>query len=430
MKLFAILPLAVTALVAAAPMPADAAPKAKATKDVTSHVGAVETLEVLAGRSKVVAAIGQLERVAISNPGIADIKVVGGRQVLVQGLKPGTTTLMMWTKQGQAKSYDVTVGLDAAQVQRQVRVLTGNDKLSVMHNGHAFLLSGDAEAIAQRELAEKIVSAYGGPVVNLVQLPQRREQIQIDVHVVELTKTAMLNLGFVVGSGEVTDVQNGIRRYIFKPGQMNLGEMTTGSPSTISQLDFLAARLDLLQRRGEAKLLAQPRLVTTDGGTAKFLAGGEIPIPIQQALGQTTITWKEFGVRLDIQPTLSAGNRITLAVKPEVSSLDFVSGVKLNTFTVPALKTRRAETTVVLGAQETLMLGGLINNEHSRNWDQIPFIGDIPIIGELVRNRAFQESQTELAILVTPRLVVPDDQPRLPGRLPAVRDELSRQMEK
>jgi pilus assembly protein CpaC len=337
---------------------------------------------------------------------------------------------MIWTKQGQARSFDVTVGLDAATVQRQLRLLTGNSRLNVVHNGSAFLLSGEAEAIAQREQAEKIVASYGSPVVNLIQMPQRRDQIQIDVHVVELSKNGALNFGYTVGGGEVTELQNGIRKYIFKAGQMAFGEATTGNIASFGQIDFLAARLDLLQKRGEAKLLAQPHLVTTDGGTAKFLAGGEIPIPIQQALGQTTITWKEFGVRLEIQPTIGPGGRITLAVRPEVSSLDFTSGVKLNSFAIPALKTRRAETTVMLNPQETLMLGGLLNNEQNRNWDQIPFLGDIPILGELFKDRAFLNNQTELAILVTPRLVTPEATPTLPGRLPQVRDEALREMER
>jgi pilus assembly protein CpaC len=441
MKPFALIPLAATALIALAP--ADAAdararrqpapapkPIAAAPATPVSVAAGIEAIDVLAGKSKLVAAPGQLERVAISNPKVADLKVVSGHQILLQGLQPGTTTLTVWTKAGQARSYDVTVGLDTAAVQRQLRALTGNGSLSVAHNGHAFLLSGEAEAIGQIALAEKIVGSYGAPVVNLVQLAARREQIQIDVHVVELSKSAMLNFGYTLGGGEVTDIQNGIRRYIFKPGSMAMGEATTGNPSTFGQIDFLAARLDVLQRKGDARLLAHPRLVTTDGGTAKFLAGGEIPIPISQALGQTTITWKEFGVRLEIQPTLGAGNRITLAVRPEVSSLDFVGGVKLNNFVVPALKSRRAETTVILGAEETLMLGGLVNTEHARNWDQLPFIGDIPILGELFKNRAFQDSQTELAILVTPRLVTPDAQTRLPGRLPQVNDELQREMEK
>ena len=178
---------AVVAVMAAASTVLVGQPQALAQ---SSAVSTIEAIDLMAGRSKVVSTPGQLERVAISNPKIADLKVVNGRQILLQGLSPGTTTLMVWTKQGQAKSYDVTVGLDARSVERQVRALTGNSHLNVIHNGSAYLISGDAEQIAQRDLAEKIVASYGAPVVNLVQLPQRREQIQIDVHVVELSKAA------------------------------------------------------------------------------------------------------------------------------------------------------------------------------------------------------------------------------------------------
>jgi pilus assembly protein CpaC len=202
------------------------------------------------------------------------------------------------------------------------------------------------------------------------------------------------------------------------------GEATTGQLNTFGTLDFLAAKLQALQNRGEAKLLARPTLVTTDGGTAHFLAGGEIPIPIQQALGQTTIMWKEFGVRLEVQPSLLGDGRVALTVKPEVSSLDFTNGLKQGSFTVPALRTRRADTQVVLGASETLMLGGLMNAEQSRGYDMLPGLGDVPVLGELFKSRSFQDNQSELAIMVTPRLLGPSASRELPGRLPAVGHEL------
>ena len=386
-------------------------------------------LDLLSGRSQLFATGGHLERVAISNPKVASVRVINNKQIMVQGLAPGATTLMVWTKGGGARSFDVNVSLDASQVEKQVRQITGNDGFRVAYNGKSWLLSGAAASMTQREAAEKIVAATGQPVVNLIQMPPRREQIAIDVHVVELSKTAMLNFGYTIGGGEVTGIQNGVRQYIFKPGEMMMGELAPGGfPNNLGGLDFLAAKLEALQRRGEAKLLARPTLVTVDGGTAKFLAGGEIPIPVQQALGVTTILWKEFGVRLEIQPTMSRGGTITLAVKPEVSSLDYASGLKQAAFTIPAIKTRRAETTVALAPTETLMLGGLMSNEENRSWDGLPLLADIPIIGELFRSRRWMDNQTELAILVTPRLVPAGEPANLPGRLPEVNRDLGREM--
>lgn len=410
--------LGTTAPTALAQEPAPSAPQAEAPR-----------LDLLAGRSQLFATGGHLERVAISNPKVASVRVINNKQIMVQGLAPGATTLMVWTKGGGARSFDVNVSLDASQVERQVRQITGNDGFKVAFNGQSWLLSGAAATMSQRDAAEKIVQAYGQPVVNLIQMPPRREQIAIDVHVVELSKSAMLNFGYTVGGGETESIQGGVRKYIFKPGEFMFGEMAAGGfPNNLGGLDFLAAKLEALQRRGEARLLARPTLVTIDGGTAKFLAGGEIPIPVQQALGMTTIMWKEFGVKLEIQPTLARGGAITLAVKPEVSSLDYSNGLKQANFTVPSIRTRRAETTVALAPTETLMLGGLMSNEENRAWDGLPLLADIPILGELFRSRRWMDNQTELAIMVTPRLVAAGEPATLPGRLPEVNRDLSREM--
>jgi pilus assembly protein CpaC len=386
---------------------------------------AATPLALAAGKSQLVGNGKALAKVAVGDPKVADVRVVNDKQVLVQAIKPGTTSLYIWTKDGAELAYDLTVGMDTATIQRQLRELTGNQSLHVGFNGSSFLLTGEPTSSGQREQAEKVVASYGQPVINLTSVAGRREQIAIDVDILELSRSAGLNLGITPGGGEVTDNAGGLRKFTFKPGQMNFGEAQTGNLGSFAQIDFLAAQIDALQARGEAKLLAHPTLVTTDGGTAKFLAGGEVPIPIAQGLGQTTVMWKEFGVRLEVQPSRLSDGRISMAVKPEVSSLDFANGLKQASFNVPAVKTRRAETQVVLAPDEILMLGGLMDAEQSRSYQQLPGLGDLPIIGELLKSRKFQDSQTELAILVHPRLVAPDVQPHLPGKLPETQKEMN-----
>lgn len=382
---------------------------------------------LFSGRSKLISTPSVFERVAVSDPTIADVQVVSNRQVMVRALKPGTTSLIVWTKGSGAVPYEIEVGVDARGIERQIRSASGNEGFRVAFNGHAIVISGAASTLHEREAAEKVAGSYGFPVVNLVQPPNRREQVQIDVMILELSKTSGLNLGAVIGGGEVQDVSNGVRKIVFKPGEVMAG-MNGVDPSTFAPFDLLTMRVEALARRGEAKLLARPTLVTSDGGTAKFLAGGEVPIPVAQGLGQTSIQWKEFGVRLEAQPTITADGRVALAVKPEVSSLDFANGLKQQSFNVPALRSRRAETQVVLAPRETLLLGGLMNNEHARGWEQIPGLGDIPVLGELFKSRRFQDQQTELAILVTPRLISPDATEKTPNRLPAVKKELEQEM--
>lgn len=383
---------------------------------------------LFSGRSKLISTPSGFERVAVADPAIADVQVVSNRQVMVRALKPGTTSLIVWTKGSGAVPYEIEVGVDARGIERQIRTTSGNDNFRVAFNGHAIVISGAAATLHEREAAEKVAASYGYAVVNLIQPPNRREQIQIDVMVLELNKSAGLNLGAVVGGGEIQDITNGVRKIVFKPGEVMTG-MTAGiDPKSFAPFDLLTARVEALARRGEAKLLARPSLVTADGGTAKFLAGGEVPIPVAQGLGQTSIQWKEFGVRLEAQPTITNDGRVALTVKPEVSSLDFANGLKQQSFNVPAIRSRRAETQVVLAPRETLMLGGLMNNEHSRGWEQIPGLGDIPILGELFKSRRFQDQQSELAILVTPRLISPDHSDKPSGRLPAVKKELEQEM--
>ncbi len=417
------LPLTRAVLVAASAAAMIAAPLA-----APAMAAEPNAMFLFSGRSKLINTSSSFERVAVSDPLIADVQVVSSRQVMVRALKPGTTSLIVWTKGSGAVPYEIEVGVDARGIERQIRTTSGNDHFRVAFNGHAVVVSGAATTLHEREAAEKVAASYGFPVVNLIQPPNRREQIQIDVMVLELAKSSGLNLGAVIGGGEVQDVSNGVRKILFKPGEVMAGLSAGVDPSTLSPFDLLTMRVEALARRGEAKLLARPTLVTSDGGTAKFLAGGEIPIPIAQGLGQTSIQWKEFGVRLEAQPTITADGRIALTVKPEVSSLDFANGLKQQSFNVPALRTRRAETQVVLAPRETLMLGGLMNNEHARGWEQLPGLGDIPILGELFKSRRFQDQQTELAILVTPRLISPEASDKPSGRLPAVKKELEQEM--
>ncbi|HEY9722299.1 MAG TPA: pilus assembly protein N-terminal domain-containing protein [Oscillatoriaceae cyanobacterium] len=366
--------------------------------------GADQTVSLLNGRSRLLSLEGNLVRVAVSDPAVSDVRVISKHEVLLQAQHPGTTTLFAWTSDGAVHNYNVHVGLDAAAVAHEIHAITGNDALKVDYNGNAFLLSGPARSVAERTTAEKIAASYGAKVVDLIPVPQDGNQIAIDVNVVELSKNANLNLGVEFGSNQAAagGANNGAN---YTQGQLDFGESQAGSLSTFSQFDALMARLHALESRGEAKELARPTLVTVDGGKATFLAGGEVPIPVSQALGQTSIDWKQFGVSLQVQPALLPDGRIDLTVNPEVSSLDYSNGLKTGSVQVPAIKTRRAETQVILAPRQTLMLGGLLSSDQTHDYDQLPGIGDLPILGELFKSRSFQEHQTQLAIFVTPRLI-------------------------
>jgi pilus assembly protein CpaC len=169
----------------------------------------------------------------------------------------------------------------------------------------------------------------------------------------------------------------------------------------------LAGALDLAENDGVATILAEPNLTALSGETASFLAGGEFPIPVSQSLGAVTIEYKQYGVGLAFTPIVLEDGRISMRVRPEVSELSDAGSVTLNNFKVPALTTRRAETTVELGSGQSFMIAGLLRNTNSNSINKAPFLGDLPILGALFRSTKWQRQETELVIIVTPYLVRP-----------------------
>jgi pilus assembly protein CpaC len=184
------------------------------------------------------------------------------------------------------------------------------------------------------------------------------------------------------------------------------GGTTLGLFGKILGLDVLGT-LDLLENDGLVTTLAEPNLTALSGETASFLAGGEFPIPVSQSLGAVTIEYKQYGVGLAFTPVVLGDGRISMRVRPEVSQLSDAGSVTLNNFVVPALTTRRAETTVELGSGQSFMIAGLLQNSNSNNIEKAPFLGDIPILGALFRSTKFRRDETELVIIVTPYLVRP-----------------------
>jgi len=185
-----------------------------------------------------------------------------------------------------------------------------------------------------------------------------------------------------------------------------VGGTTLGLFGHLFGTDLLGT-LDLMQNDGFVTTLAEPTLTALSGETASFLAGGEFPIPVSQAIGAVTIEYKQYGVGLAFTPIVLADGRISMRVRPEVSEISSAGSVTLNGFVVPALTTRRAETTVELGSGQSFMLAGLLQNRNNNSIQKAPFLGDLPILGALFRSTSYQRNETELVIIVTPYLVRP-----------------------
>lgn len=394
--------LACSMLLAIAPLPSAfaAAPASKATS--IRPPAADEQMPVTVGKSQVMTLGNNITKVSITNPDIADVAVVSKRDVLINGKKPGTTTLIVWTQKGRY-SYDVLVRADANLLKTTLEKALNVKGLTVEITGDSVLLIGRVNTTSQVKMAEQIAAGFASKVINLL-TATNVQQVQVNVQVVELNKNASSELG--VKWGTLYRLPSG--EDVLRPDEMMVATMKR--PAGVDQPYFgiyerIAGRLKAMEANGDAKILAKPNLVAVSGGKADFLVGGEIPIPMAQQLQTVTFEWKPYGIKLAVEPRVLEDGRISMKVSPEVSTLDYNNAVRLTDFLVPAISSRRASTEVVLTPGEGIAIGGLMQNIESKTVERLPVLGHIPIIGELFKSTRYQKNETELAILVTPELV-------------------------
>ncbi|WP_186426718.1 type II and III secretion system protein family protein [Cupriavidus metallidurans] len=376
------------------------------------------TLRLLAGAQQEIRPGQALERVAVGNPEVADALLLkhrgGPATVLVVARKPGVTDLKIWSRDVAPVSY--TVRVDA------VRPDPGGASVDLSSAGAS--ISGespDAPAAAHTLMAARaaVSSADGksaGVVVDRSTVPVSGT-VQVDVKVVEISKTVLKEIGlnFYRDNGGFafgTFSPSSLTKATFTPG---VGTVVDSVSPISSAFNLIAgsvskgifANLSLMEANGLVRVLAEPSLVALSGQSASFLAGGEIPIPVPQALGTTTIQYKPFGIGLTVSPTVMSRERIALKVAPEASDLDPSRGIVLNGATVPAIVTRRADTTIELGDGESFVIGGLVSRNTVSNVSKVPFLGDLPVIGSFFKNLNFHQEDRELMIVVTPHLIKP-----------------------
>ncbi len=375
-----------------------------------------QTLHLLTGSQREIRLGKPLERIAIGNPDVADALLLKGRgaanSLLIIAKKPGAASVMVWTQGGTAITYNVQVDAAAPQpgdpdvnAQGDAAVVSGQPK-------DVYALARARRAAASASGAEK---PKDGNIIDNTTL-NVPGTVQVDVRVVEFSKTVLKQAGFTF-----TRNRGGFTFGSFAPSSLTQYSVTNNSLTTQSTMPVssafnllissfskgIFADLSLIESNGMARVLAEPSLVALSGQSANFLAGGEIPIPVPQALGTTTIEYKPFGIGLTVSPTILSENRIALKVAPEASDLDFSRGITLNGATVPAIVTRRADTMVELGDGESFVIGGLVSRSTLSNLDKVPFLGDVPIIGTFFKRVNYNQEERELVIIVTPHLVKP-----------------------
>jgi pilus assembly protein CpaC len=353
------------------------------------RVSAEGLLTLDAGRSTVIR-VSDAVRVAVADPRVADVAVISRDEVLITGLEAGETTLHIWDDKGLVTS---TVVVSESGLSSRIAAAIDREELVVRAVGNRLFLEGHLRDQNELDRALEIASSYGKEVISLVQLTQPL-QVALQVQVVEADLSAASELGVSWGSLTAEGLD---------PNTWYVGEKSVMN-WCIDRLSFIGAKIQSMLDKGDASILAAPTLVVMSGETARFLAGGEIPVLFPQGDSQA-IQWKEYGVLLQMCPVVDSSGYVTVTLAPEVSTLDWANGIRLSTIVVPALRTRRAETTVRVADGSTLVLGGLISQEESRQAREVPILASLPVIGRLFRSDKFSRGETELLIFVTPHVL-------------------------
>jgi pilus assembly protein CpaC len=384
-----------------------------------------ERVLVTAGRSTVVATDFAVTRIAITNPEVADAVVVQPREILVDGKKPGTVSLIVWSAD-QRKQYDIVVEPAITTLEQQLQALFPGEDIAVSVSEEAIVLSGHVSSTNVMLRAAEIAtaSASKSKIINMLQVPggSESQQVMLQVRFAEVNRRALTELGVSLFASRARFAGRSTTQQFAAP------EFDDEKPNGLVFSDFLnlmffdkkegiGGVLRALEQRGGFQSLAEPNLIAYNGQEASFLAGGEFPVPVLQGNSNAvTILFKEFGIRLNFRPTI-AGDVIRLKVRPEVSTLDFANGVTLEGFRIPALTTRRAETDVELRDGQSFAIAGLLDNIRQDDTAAIPILSKLPVIGALFKSKADRREETELMVLITPRLVRalnPDEVPPLP----------------
>jgi pilus assembly protein CpaC len=404
------------------------------TLDQAVTEGAVP-LRVMVGKSILVNTTDRLVRVSVTDPAIADALVVTPTQLLIHGRAPGEVSLVLWDEFERSRSFDLRVDVDASAAAEEIKRIFPGETILVSSSRSAIVLSGHVTTEDVAKNAGSVAGAYSKAVVNVLTFgPLGAQEILLEVKFAELNRTALRQFGINIFSTNAKAISETTTGQFGQPGVINISDThifglpTPGfsSEQIVNPLNIFFFRPDVhvglaiqaLQQKNLAQMLAEPNLIALNGKEASFLAGGEFPIPIVQGggnVGNVTVVFKEFGVRLKFTPVIQPNGNIRLKVAPEVSALDFANGVTISGFTIPGLVTRKAETELELQDGQSFAIAGLIDNRIADVVSKVPLLGDIPIIGQLFRSKDIQKRNSELLVLVTARRISPSDQrPDLP----------------
>lgn len=426
-----------------------------------SEMNDVQRVRVVVNKSRTFKVDTAFATIIAGSPDIVDVKSLSDHMIYVQGKQTGTTNVILFdSAMKQIGVLDVEVVIDTGNLQQNIRTGTGMQGVRVSASEGQVVLSGTAVDAVAAERAMAIATstvAKGGTVVNAMSVAAP-QQVMLEVRFLEVSREAGRNLGVNLSAANAngTNIGNSGLGRVTAAGRTPIGGINTangplgagggpvgsaptGSLPVLGTLGTLAGTaggiapapfgtlltslirtsnggsvdmlISALETKGLARRLAEPNLTTLSGDAARFLAGGEFPVPIptQTTNGFPTITieYKKFGVELAFVPTVLSRGVINLRVEPSVSELDFANAVTIQGTTVPALTRRDARTTVELRDGQSFAIAGLLQTRNRQDVSQLPWIGSVPVIGTLFSSKSYQQEETDLVIIVTPRLVAP-----------------------
>ncbi|HET9304439.1 MAG TPA: type II and III secretion system protein family protein [Candidatus Sulfotelmatobacter sp.] len=413
--------------------PASATPTATLPPQSAATQGSAP-LRVMVGKSLLINTTERLKRISVTDPSIAYAHPITPTQILVHGKTPGEVSLLIWDELERSRSFDLRVDVDVSACAEEEHRVFPDEQITVTPSRAAIVLSGHVttEDVAKR--AGDLAGAYSPKIINVLTFgPVGAQEVLLQVKFAEVDRSALTQMGINFVSpgagntiGTVTTGQyGGFGPQTLSPSGSSSsgGGTTTTSGQTISNVLNLfifrpdinfGAVIEALQNKSLLQVLAEPNLIAVNGKKASFLAGGQFPFPIvQPGAGFTavTISFKEFGVRLEFTPVIMPNGNIHLQVAPEVSTLDFANALTISGFTVPALSTRKAETEFELQDGQSFVIAGLMDNRVTDIYNKIPGLGDIPILGNFFRSKSLQKSNSELMVLCTVRRVSANSEP-------------------
>ena len=382
--------------------------QAQAATEFNAGTGTIQQMKVPVGQSETVKSGADVSNLVVGDPEIADASPLGTRSFYVLGRKTGRTNLSLYDADDKLLGViSVEVTFDTRGLKDALRTVLPREKIKVRSVNGRVLLQGAVRSSTAAARAMQVAKDFAGDNVTNAMTVGASQQVTLEVRFIEAKRNASRDLGvnYSVSAGGIS----------FQPFGNALASNAATAPFGRLVADMLTGGasaeiiIQALEKKGAARRLAEPNLTALSGETASFLAGGEFPVPVAQDNDKITIEFKKFGVSLAFTPTVLDNGLINLAIEPEVSELDFSRTVTTSAIQIPSLIVRRTRTTVELRDGQSISIAGLLQTFNARNADQIPWLGDVPVLGSLFRSSGFQKSETDLLVIITPRLAKPVD---------------------